>query len=109
MNRRQFLRGTLLSVAGTEAIVRLASSAESSALMAHREIIVGHPEPAQYFMGDSPEVYLRRNDGDFVCIGIMTQLQMSVNTVDVSQTTWKGEAILIPGMRRGQLFFEGKK
>jgi len=112
MNRRTFLRGTLLSVAGSQALVRLATPAESSALIPQRELVLGHPQPETdpitSFM-NAPEVYMRRpEDGAFFCIGICTKIEMHTPTFD-SSSAWDGEVRLIPWLKRGELFFEGQR
>jgi len=112
MNRRTFLRGTLLSVAGSQALVRLATPAESEALIPQRALVLGHPQPeldpTTAFM-DAPEVYMRRpQDGAFICIGICTKIEVHTPTFD-SSSAWDGEVRLIPGLKRGKLFFEGQR
>jgi hypothetical protein len=109
MNRRSFLRGTLLSVAGTTALVQLATPAEALALIPSHATVLGHPEPELFYRtsADSPEIYMRRNDGGFVCVGICTRLEMRQSVLNME--SWSGEAVLIPGLKRGQLFFEGQR
>lgn len=109
MNRRSFLRGTLMSVAGTTAMVQLATPAEALTLLPNHAAVLGHPEPEFFYMAaaDSPEIYVRRNDGGFVCVGICTSMRVT-HTIH-QMDSWQGEAMLIPGLKRGQLFFEGTR
>ena len=108
MNRRDFFRGTLMSVAGSTALVKLASESEVKALVPQRELLVGHmPEivaPDPRFVFGSPEIYmkLRENNREgFVCVGFLKSLTVSNNLVDI--TTWEGNAEYHPGLRHGVL------
>jgi hypothetical protein len=110
MDRRSFIRGTLISVtaaAESTALVRLASAGEAQCLTPNRAVLLGYPEPESFFSYESPEVYTRLNNGAFVCIGIMTRLEIE-QRVDES-LTWNGEVQLMPGLKRGQLFFERQR
>jgi hypothetical protein len=97
MERRDFLRGALLSVGAGTALVQLANPAETAALTVREPILLGHPPlvppltTLPYPL--SEEVYTRMADGGFVAIGIITR-------------SWNGEAELESGLLRGRIFFE---
>lgn len=106
MQRRDFLRGVLLSASAGTALIQLASPAETAALVPSQPVVLGHPEPEFFYPSDSPEVYVRRPNGGFVCVGLVTRLD--VRQEIHREHSWTGEAILIPGLKEGQLFFEGR-
>ena len=110
MNRRQFVRGMLVSAtataAGGEALVRLASSEEVAQLAVQQPVIIGTPE-TQMFQNAwlaSPEVYLRGPKG-FFSVGVITRFEDK--TMAMSRETWSGEAAIMPGSS-GKIFFEGQ-
>lgn len=106
MNRRRFITGILASATATTALVKLASPGEVAALTLGQEVIVKHPERQELYMPTQlPEIYARRPDGTFVCIGICTSIDVRAHIEDIS---WSGQAILTPGIKSGQLFFEGR-
>jgi hypothetical protein len=106
MNRRRFLKGTLAGVAASTALVSLATPEESALLLKGQPILIGHPlqsvpDPA------TPEVYMRRPDGGFVCVGIVTQITVTAPAIDAS-LAWEGVARYVPGLREGMIYFEGQ-
>jgi hypothetical protein len=107
MNRRGFLKGVLITTtaaASSTALVQLASPEDLRQLDVRRPIILGQPEPYLFEFGDG-ELYVRLKNGGFVAVGYITHFAMTRSVHEV--TTWEGEGILIPGLKRGQVFFEG--
>lgn len=108
-SRRDFLRGLLVStsVAAGTALVKLAEPGEVTALVTQREVVLGHPEQEFQYQGLSPEIYMRKGDG-FICVGICTRMVVAASVVDATMA-WNGEARYVPGLKRGEIFFEGRR
>jgi hypothetical protein len=105
MNRRGFIRGMLMSATAGTALVKLAS-AEETQFLEQGTVALGNIEPEQHipYMG-SPEIFVRHN-GAFVCIGFIREIRTSVGVVD--GMSWDGSVVLVPGLKRGELFFHGE-
>jgi hypothetical protein len=105
MNRRELLKGTLLSVsaAACTALVQLATPEETEALTLHAPTLMGQPEilvvPASIV---GREVYVRVGlaDGEqYLPIGIVDSFEMHRWPIDAS-TTRDGAQRFIPGLPR---------
>ena len=102
MNRRQFLIGSVASVGATTALVQLATEAETLQLVPKARVMIGHPMQALPDSGWEPEMYMRRRDGKFVAVGVLTMFEAKCED-DVLQ--WNGKANITPVS--GTIYFEG--
>lgn len=113
MDRRSFLRGTLISAtAGGAALVQLAAPGDVKALVAQREVLMGQPDPSiidqnMIYMYGSP-VYLKDGSGNFYQVGFVTKIEITHRMIDVS-TAWEGTSTFVPGLKEGKLTFEGQR
>lgn len=107
MQRRDFLRGILQTAAAGTALVKLATPAEAQALTVGQPVVLSHPLPT-LFPNEAcgAEVYIRRVDGKFQCIGICRQITTHVPLHE--EVFYDGQVTLIPGLKRGELFFDGR-
>ena len=107
MGRRSFLRGTLVSVAAGTALVTLATAEETSQLV-QGPIVLGnigqHYTPLPSLC--SPEVYIRVHDR-FVCVGLIREITVHQQHPEI--ITWDGSVELVPGLKRGEVWFKGQR
>lgn len=78
MERRNFVKGLLLGLATpTDALVRLASPAEASALTVAKPVLVGQPEAMSAARLDDlgTVVYINRGPGQYLPIGVITRTE----------------------------------
>jgi len=109
MERRLFLQGLVTSVVGTSVGVELATPREVAAVVSGDKLAMtkleGGPIPVPFF-GDG-KVYTRNSLGDYVMIGVMTELRVESQVMDVT-SHWDGEVRLVPGLLRDpKLLFSG--
>lgn len=111
MERRGFLKGLLLSTsasAGT-ALVKLATPGEVQALVPQRNVMMAQPtiaHEAPFPWADfAPECYMRRKDGRFVPVGVVTSL--TVNAPVDECRFLDGTVILTQRPSRAEMEFKG--
>jgi len=109
MERRLFLQGLVTSVVGTSVGVELATPREVAAVVSGDKLAMTKleegPIPVPFF-GDG-KVYSRDSDGNYVMIGVMTELRVETQVMDVT-SHWDGEVRLVPGLLRDpKLLFSG--
>jgi hypothetical protein len=104
MNRRGFIRGMLMSATAGTALVKLASAEETQQLVAG-PVALGNVDAEHHlpYIG-SPEVFVRHN-GSFLCIGFIREIRTSLGVEDA--ISWDGSIVLVPGLKRSELFFHG--
>lgn len=107
MNRRNFLKGVLASTTATTALVTLATPQETQALAVGSEVFVSKPDKQQFPDLRIPELYARNEKGDFICIGYMTQISYQCSQVE--NLHWSGSGLIVPGLRKSNVYFEGGK
>ncbi len=119
-DRRSFLKGVLVAVAGRRAIslgpltmdpgtalVRLASPDEAENLSCREPVALGNVAPQFSPLGWSPEVYMRGPDGELRCVALVETITSRRDIIDV--TTYADvHARLIPGAWHGSMDFTGK-
>jgi hypothetical protein len=111
MDRRIFLRGLLIGASAGVAHVKLASPEETKALELNAPILIGHPQRSQLedatgaLMSGDP-VYVR-SDGQFVPIGIITEIRRMQTEISVGDA-WTGEIRYMPGLKSATISFEGE-
>lgn len=82
IERRNFLKGLLIGAASGEALIKLASPAETSALVVNQPAIVGQPPPmtnpvfppGKALLANPPEVYARTGPDTYEVIGYLTDI-----------------------------------
>lgn len=107
MERRSFLKGLLVSVSAGTAMVKLATPAETQALVVAGPVLLGQPEcvvnPYGIYPGD--DVFVRRSTGEFDRIGFLRTVTVTANISDL--TTFDGEIQLVPDQRDARATFDG--
>lgn len=108
MERRNFIKGILAGVAGSEALVRLATPAEAAVLTKDAEVVMGHPMTLPTHTDIARPVFMQDARGHFREVGFVTSVKVTAD----AGLEWRGEAILTPSTYRaygksGTLVFEG--
>lgn len=104
MNRREFLRGAIVSIAAGEALVQLASVAETEALTKGEAVgLIREPLFTQPLFGDGL-AYVRQGN-DFLPIGYITKIDVRTEPV-VDHSVVTGEIIMVPGLSRATMGFQ---
>lgn len=104
MNRRNFLKGTLVGVTAATALVQLASPGEVEALQAlataDPHLMLGRPdiEGVPSSMMETPEVFMYVG-GKLVCVGTLVDLKVTHSQMDVTPLGAENRQFM-PGMRR---------
>lgn len=109
MERRSFIKGLLVSAGAGTALVKLAVPGEAEALVVQREVMLGHLDEERCIPNlATPEIYMRRADGAFQCVGFCTHVEVKAGWLEPG-IGWEGQVIIVPGMRGGTLYFEGRR
>lgn len=108
MERRNFLRGLLVSATAGEAIIKLATAEETQALVVREPVVLGQPTMYALPNGNDlmGEVFIRNRKGGYEQIGYITDLRIEATISDM--TSWNGTIQLVPGVKRATASFEGK-
>lgn len=111
MDRRQFLKGTIVAIAAAEATVRLATPAETALLETKQPVALANITPtaadfSSLFFND-PTIYMRSQNGkEYIPIGVVTSMTKNVEYLDAGQ--WEGEfQVTKPGIARISGTFKG--
>lgn len=111
MERRNFIKGMLVSAVAGEAVVKLATAEEVRELVPKREVILGHTSPDYFFPGNANffggEVYAKSADGSYMPIGYLTSV--TVQTMVEEAVNWEGQITLVPGMKCANASFKGSR
>jgi hypothetical protein len=105
MDRRNFLKGTLVGMAAaTTALVQIASPEEVTTLKALASIdprmVIGRPgHPEHLPAWDRPEVYMKDPAGQFVSVGLLVDLKVDRQVVDISSAQDEFRRTM-PGLQR---------
>lgn len=115
LDRRSFLRGTLLGVttvattvnADLTALVKLATPEEAAQLTVGAPALIGQPPPFQLPGPDviGADVFVCDTSGDYRPIGYLTELTITRDIQDHGK--WDGQIVYAPGPKRGTFRFKG--
>lgn len=109
MNRRDFLRGTVVGVtaAASTALVQIATPEETRLVKEGAPVTVAS---SPVLMAPRPTwehtVYMKNSHGEFVAVGLVTRISMEAH-VDRA-FSWEGEAMLVPQRRTATMLFGGE-
>ena len=87
MNRRDFIRGTVIgtTAAAATALVQLATPEEAEALAIKDPVILPPTEPSKVIPPPGEFVYVRDNKGNYLSIGIFVGMDMKLREANVTQ------------------------
>jgi hypothetical protein len=110
MERRNFVKGLLLSATAGTALVKLANPEEIHSLTVQKDVILNQPhvrDIQELIAYDLPhrDVYIRDGRGQFIPVGMITRIEQRMSMTKCVR--YSGEAIFIPDARDVRFFFEG--
>lgn len=107
IDRRGFIQGLLTSVAGTTAMVTLATPAEAQALAVREKVVMRQPEtipmPASSALGHT--AYIHSDRGDYIPIGLIDSLNVDCGVERI--VSWNGQITLVPSFLSGDARYSG--
>jgi hypothetical protein len=114
MERRNFVKGLLLSATAGTALVKLANPEEVRALTVHKDVILDQPNVLQQNVSeliayDLPyrDVFIKSSDGRFIPVGMITRIEQRHGMSEYVGIS--GEAVFVPNARDVRFFFEGRE
>jgi hypothetical protein len=110
MERRSFIKGLLISATAGEALVKLATPEETSALAVAQPILLkqegGSSRPFPPFDALMSEVYIK-NGNAFQSIGFVREV--SVHHDHLENFSWDGTIEIVPGFRHATARFSNER